>query len=126
MSTKTEQSVGPVDTVKLVLAAALLIGGLVGYYYFAGQYSQLYRAVGVILAVVFALLVGMWSDPGQRLWRFAQGSRIELRKVFWPTRNEALQTTIAVIIFVIIMGVFFWALDMLLLWATQALTGRGA
>ena len=125
MSTKTEQSVSPFDTAKLFVAGALLVGGVFGFYYFAGQYSQLYRVVGVLVGTILAFVVAMSTDPGRRLWRFTQGSRIELRKVIWPTRNEALQTTIAVIIFVIIMGVFFWVLDLFLLWATQVLTGRG-
>ena len=125
MNAKTETTVSPLDRIKIGLAIALLVGGVVGYYYYAGEYSQLYRVVGLLTALVLAAVIGMQSDPGRRLWRFAQGSRIELRKVIWPTRQEAMQTTIAVIIFVIVMGVFFWLLDMLLLWVTQTLTGRG-
>jgi len=43
----------------------------------------------------------------------------------WPTRVETRQTTIAVLVFVVIMGVFFWALDLFLLWVTRALTLTG-
>ena len=50
---------------------------------------------------------------------------MELRKVVWPTRDEAIQTTIAVFVFTLIMGVFFWLLDMFLLWLTRLLTGQG-
>ena len=126
MNAKTEQDVSVLDKAKLALAAALLVGGIVAYYVYASQYSQVYRVAGVILTTVLAFVVGMQSAPGRRLWHFAQGSRIELRKVVWPTRNEALQTTLAVIVFVIIMGIFFWLLDMGLLWVTQAITQSGA
>ena len=126
MNAKTEQSVSVFDSARLVLAGALLIGGLFGYYYYGDQYSQVYRVIGVLLATILAFVMAITTDPGRRLWRFAQGSRIELRKVIWPTRQEAFQTTIAVIVFVIVMGVFFWCLDLLLLWVTQTLTGRGA
>ena len=125
MNANTEPSVSPFDRVKLFAAGLLVIGGLFAYYYFAAEYSQVYRVVGVLVATILGFAIAMSSDPGRRFWRFAQGSRIELRKVIWPTRQEALQTTLAVIVFVIVMGVFFWVLDLFLLWATQVLTGRG-
>jgi len=43
----------------------------------------------------------------------------------WPTREEAMQTTLAVLVFALVMGVFFWLLDMFLLWVTRILTGQG-
>ncbi|MBT8144531.1 MAG: preprotein translocase subunit SecE [Gammaproteobacteria bacterium] len=125
MNTKTEQEVSVVDKTLLALAGLILIGGIFGYYFYAGELAQVYRVGGVILTTVLAIIVGMQSLPGKRFWKFAQSSRIELRKVVWPSRQQALQTTLAVFVFVIIMGVFFWLLDMGLLWLTQALTGRG-
>ncbi|MGD1976231.1 MAG: preprotein translocase subunit SecE [Gammaproteobacteria bacterium] len=127
MNAKTEMPAGAsaLDSVKLVLSAALLLGGLVGYYWFADA-SVVLRAVGVVLSVALALAVFFTTARGRDLWRFIQTSRVELRKVVWPTRQETFQTTMAVIIFVIIMGVFFWGLDMFLLWATRILTGQGA
>ena len=63
---------------------------------------------------VGGLLVFYQSQVGKRLWKFIQASRTEIRKVVWPTRQEAMQTTIAVIIFTLIFGLFFWGLDMVL------------
>jgi preprotein translocase subunit SecE len=37
----------------------------------------------------------------------------------WPTRGETIQTTLAVFVMVLIMGIFLWLLDMLLGWAVQ-------
>jgi len=127
MNAKTETPSGAsaLDSIKLVLAAALLVGGIVGYYWFVDA-SVLLRAVGVVLSVALAVVVFLTTAKGRDVWRFLQSSRIELRKVVWPTRQEAFQTTMAVIVFVIIMGVFFWGLDMFLLWATRLLTGQGA
>ncbi|KPK57434.1 MAG: preprotein translocase subunit SecE [Gammaproteobacteria bacterium SG8_31] len=127
MNAKTETPTGAsaLDSVKLVLSAALLLGGLVGYYWFADA-SVLLRAVGVVLSLALAIGVFLTTARGRDVWRFIQSSRIELRKVVWPTRQETFQTTMAVIIFVIIMGLFFWGLDMFLLWATRMLTGQGA
>jgi preprotein translocase subunit SecE len=124
MDTRVENQATVLDTLKLVLAGGILVGGIVGYYYYA-DVSVLLRALGVLLALVAAVVVALQSTQGQALWKFMQGSRVELRKVVWPTREEATQTTIAVLVFALIMGVFFWLLDMFLLWFTRLLTGQG-
>jgi preprotein translocase subunit SecE len=67
--------------------------------------------------------VAATSTQGQRVWAFIQGSRIEIRKVVWPTKQETTQTAIAVFIFTLIMALFFWALDTGLLWLTRTLVG---
>ena len=56
---------------------------------------------------------------------FVNQVRAETRKVVWPTREETIQTTVTVLVFALIMGVFFWLLDMFLLYATRLLTGQG-
>jgi preprotein translocase subunit SecE len=124
MNTKAEQTGSPLDTGKLIVAAAVLLTGIWGYYYFAEE-SVLLRAIGVLVAFIIGSFVAFQSAQGQQLWKFIQGSRVELRKVVWPTRQEAVQTTVAVLIFALMMGVFFWLLDMFLLWVTQVLTGKG-
>jgi len=112
------------DLIKSVLAAVLIVAGIGGFYYFPDS-SVLARAVGVVASLAIAIAVFLTTTRGRELWRFIQTSRIELRKVVWPTRQETLQTGVAVIVFALIMGVFFWLLDMLLLWVTRFLTGQG-
>lgn len=121
--TETTGSVA-LDLIKSVLAAALIVAGIGAYYYYPDT-SVLVRAVGVVASLAIAIAVFFTTTRGRELWRFIQTSRIELRKVVWPTRQETLQTSVAVIVFALIMGVFFWLLDMLLLWVTRFLTGQG-
>ena len=113
-----------VDSAKLVLAVATLLAGIGGYYWF----SDLPVAVRILM-VLAGLGLGaallFWSAQGQVLWQYIQGSRVELRKMVWPTRQETLQTTLVVFVFVLLLGVFFWLVDMLLAWATRHLTGQG-
>ena len=111
MNTKVESTPGPLDLVKLVLAAAILIGGIVGYYWFEEE-SLLLRVVGVLVGFGLGVLVAFQSMQGKTLWRFIQGSRVELRKVIWPTNQETMQTTLTVLVFTLIMAIFFWLLDM--------------
>ncbi|NNC63563.1 MAG: preprotein translocase subunit SecE [Gammaproteobacteria bacterium] len=124
MDTKADTGSTPLDTLKLVVAAAVLLGGLVGYYYYV-DVATVIRALGVLVAFGLSVVILLQSAQGKSLWRFINASRVELRKVVWPTRDEAIQTTIAVFVFTLIMGVFFWLLDMFLLWLTRLLTGQG-
>jgi preprotein translocase subunit SecE len=124
MNTKTDSSPGFLDTVKLVLAAATLIGGIAAYYIFEDE-SLLLRVAAVLVAFAIGVVIAFQSAQGQALWIFIQGSRVEIRKVIWPTRQETLQTTLTVMVFALFMGVFFWMLDLFLLWGTRLVTGQG-
>jgi preprotein translocase subunit SecE len=114
----------PLDKVKVFLAIAILVAGVAGYYIYEAAPTVL-RVAGVVFSLAVAIAVFMTSDVGRELWRFIQGSRVELRKVVWPNRQETVQTTLVIIFFVVIMGIFFWLLDMFLMWATRLLTGQG-
>ena len=128
MNTKAEQEASVLDTIKLLLAAAVLVAGIGVYYYFpegSVLESVLLRAIVVLVALIVGTAIAFTTTQGNALWKFMLGSRVELRKVVWPTRQEALQTTIAVLVFALVMGVFFWLLDLFLLWITRILTGQG-
>ncbi len=124
MVTQTEQSEsGVLDIIKLLLSAAALIGGLYAYYYYEPQIAQALRVLMVLAGTAAGIGIAMTSTQGQRLWHFVQGSRVEIRKVVWPTKQETTQTAIAVFVFTLIMSLFFWALDSGLLWLTRTLVG---
>ena len=125
METKVEEQPTFVDTAKLALAILIVLAGLVGYYYFAGS-SALLRALGVIVALAVATVVAFTSLQGRLLWKFIQGARVELNKVVWPTREETIQTTLVVLVVALFGGVFFWLLDLFLLWLTTRITGQGS
>ena len=126
MTTITETSEsGALDVLKLLIAAALLVGGFFGYYWFAPNedWDRWQRLLLVLGGLAACVGVAGTSTQGQRLWAFIQGSRIEIRKVVWPTKQETTQTAIAVFIFTLVMSLFFWALDSVLLWVTRRLVG---
>jgi preprotein translocase subunit SecE len=124
MDTKVEDQPTLLDTVKLMLAVGIVVGSVVAYYYFPALPVAL-RSFGVLVALVVGAWVALQSMQGQSLWKFIQAARVELRKVVWPTREETIQTTVAVLIFSVIMGVFFWLLDLFLLFVTSKITGQG-
>ena len=120
--TETSQS-GVLDTIKLLIAAAALVGGLYAYYYYEPSVAQAVRVLMVLGGTVAGIGIAMTSVQGNRLWHFIQGSRVEIRKVIWPTKQETTQTAIAVFVFTLVMMLFFWILDSGLLWLTQKLVG---
>jgi preprotein translocase subunit SecE len=115
---------GGVDTVKLVAAILLVLGGIVAFYVLHAQADWL-RWLAVVAGVVLAAVVFGTSARGKTFWQFMLDARQELRKVVWPTRQETTTTTMVVFAFVIIAGAFFWGLDVFLSWATRLLTGQG-
>src|SRR5690606_42092866 len=116
---------GVLDILKLLVAGALVLGGLFAYYYYPAWPLPV-RVLCVLGGTIAGVGVGLTSTQGRRLWAFIQGSRIEIRKVVWPTREETTQTAIAVFVFTLVMAVFFWGLDAFLLWVTKTLVGSGA
>jgi preprotein translocase subunit SecE len=123
MVAKTEEVVSnKLDSFKLLLAIAVLILGIAGFYYYEAE-SQLYRVLGVVFAAAVAIAISATTNLGQSLIGFGRESRMEVRKVVWPTRQETMQTTFMVILAVIIIGIFLWLIDMLLAEAIQLVTG---
>jgi len=116
--------VGIVDALKLVLAAAALIGGVVVYYWFGDQPTAL-RVLAVLAGLAAGAALLYWAQPGRELWAYVQASRVELRKMVWPTRQETWRTPLVVFIFVLALGVFFWLVDMMLAWGAKQVTGQG-
>jgi preprotein translocase subunit SecE len=115
---------GTADNLKLAAAIVIVVAGVAGYYLLASQPTWM-RWLPVIGSLLLAAVVVAFSRYGTEFRRFVELARIELRKIVWPTRQETLQTTLVVFGFVIIAGLFFWLLDLVLAWATKALTGTG-
>ncbi len=122
---ETETTAGPMDTVLLALASLVVVASLVAYYYFEAT-PVVVRALGIIASLGVAAALLYRTQLGRFLWQFFQGSRAEIRKVIWPTRQETTQTTLAVFLFLLVLGVFFWGLDLVLLLITRAITGQGS
>jgi len=120
--TETSES-GVLDIIRLLIAAVVLVGGLYGYYFYENELALPLRVLMVLGGAGAGIGIAMTSTQGHRLWHFIQGSRVEIRKVVWPTRTETTQTSIAVFVFALIMALFFWTLDSGLLWLTQKLVG---
>lgn len=122
MVSKAEVTSNSADTIKLAAAGALVLLGLVAFYYFAGQ-SLLMRVVGLLVIGGLAAFIVYQTDLGKRTVAFFRDARTEVRRVVWPSRAETTQTTLTVFIIVVIVGIFLWLFDMLLAYLFRAVTG---
>ncbi|HEY7887069.1 MAG TPA: preprotein translocase subunit SecE [Steroidobacteraceae bacterium] len=118
------QEAGTADKVKLGAAIVAVSAGIAAYYVL-GSDATWQRWIGVVAGLVVAALLVALSRYGHDFREFVVSARVELRKIVWPTRQETGMTTLIVFVFVAIAGFFFWGLDLLLSWATRALTGTG-
>ena len=109
------------DTLKMASAVAILLSSVFSFYYFA-ELSVLIRVLAVIFSVILSLIIFFSTQRGIIFWDFLQGSRVEMRKVVWPTKQETIQTILTVFMFVLVLGIFFWLLDFLLLYITTSIT----
>jgi preprotein translocase subunit SecE len=103
------------DIVKLTLAGALLVAGMVAYYYFADWNG--WARIGVLLVgVIAAAAVGAFTATGRSVREYLAESQFELRKVVWPTRDETLRTTLVIVVVVVILSLLLGLIDVTLKW----------
>ena len=121
MNTKTEAG-GRLDSVKWLAVVVLVAVGVAGNMYFAGH-SLLYRVLGLLVLAAAAGAVALQTAKGQSFWQLVKESRVEIRKVVWPTRQETTQTTLIVVAFVLVMALILWGLDTLLGWLASKIIG---
>ena len=106
----------------LVLSITVLILGMVLFYYFS-DVRLFYRVLAMISVVILSGFIGYQSDFGKLVYSYVSDSKVEIKKVTWPTKQETTQTTLGVIVVVIIVGIILWLFDMLLGWAIGTLYG---
>ena len=106
----------------LLLSISVLITGMILFYYFS-EVRLFYRVVGMISVVIFSAFIAYQSDFGKLVYSYVTDSKVELKKVSWPTKQETTQTTLGVIFVVIVVGILLWLFDMLLGWAIGTLYG---
>ena len=124
MGARVESAGKMQDTLKWLVALALLAAGVAAFHYY-GEESLLLRVIGLLIVAGAAASIAFTTDKGRAAWDFMRESRTELRKVVWPTRKETTQTTLVVIGVVALVAIFMWMVDGILSWIVRLLLGHG-
>ena len=115
MSDKAEQQSGSsaLEAIKWLLVVALVAAAVWGNGFYA-EYSPLYRALGVLAVALVAAAIALQTEQGKAFNQLRKDALVEMRKVVWPTRQEALQTTFIVLLFVVVVALLLFVLDWIL------------
>lgn len=115
MSTSEKSSHRPLSGFFTALAVVIFLGGfyLAGSMFLAAEpwYIRLGAALGSIVLAAGALAL---TDYWVKIRQLAIGARIEMRKVFWPKKDELLKTTLMVLAIVAVFALFLTIVDALL------------
>jgi len=98
------------DKLMLLAAVVLVVAGVLGFYVLDSQ-EWYVRGVVLALGLVGGAVVALLSMTGKTFIGFAKESYREVRKVVWPSRKEAGQTTLVVFGFVLVMAIYLWGSD---------------
>lgn len=120
------------DIVKYALSAVLLLAGLFVWFWFSaperagqlGAWAAQWRGLAVLVGLIGASLIFLLTGKGRQAREFLSESRFELRKVVWPTRQEAIRTTWVVIVLVIVLSLLLGGFDFLIQKLTQWFLAR--
>lgn len=101
------------NNIKIIVAILAIIIGVVSFFILT-KLSVVIRGIILICFLLIAFYFFYISMQGRYFFSFTKESIREIQKVIWPTRKKAMQITMIVFIFVLIMAVLLWSIDKLL------------
>jgi preprotein translocase subunit SecE len=123
MNTQTEASTNIFDVVKQVFSVVFVIAGIAAFYHFS-DVKLIYRVLGLLAVSGGVVAMLATTALGHTITTFIADSKIEVRKIVWPTRDETTRTTLLVFAMVSIVSLVLWLLDTFLFWGVRLLTGQ--
>ena len=110
------------DRLKWLVALSIF-----GYAIFFNSYfteiAFLYRVLAVVGLIGLGFVVLAFTQFGVNTLKLMSESRLELRRVVWPTRMETTQTFLVVVVAIIVLALLLWGLESLLSWITKLILG---
>ena len=127
-SAEVVQSGSPaIDVVLWIVALILFIGALMVNQQLAAYWApanNVWVRVGVILAcIVVALGLLYATHQGKGFVRLLKDSRVELRRVVWPTKHETITASWQVVLVVVVTSVSLWCFDYIIGWLMKFIIG---
>ena len=122
MTTSTEAPGQALDWLKWIVVFGVLAGGVFGNWYYQDQ-SLLIRVVALLVLGLGAFGMAIQTVRGRAAWTLIKEARGEIRRVVWPTWDETSQTTMIVLVLVLIFSLILWLLDSGLSWIVSLVLG---
>jgi preprotein translocase subunit SecE len=123
MNAKAETREFRFDGLKWLLVLLLVAGAAFANSYYSDDVALLYRVLALLAVGLVACFIAVNTTKGYSFWSLMKAAQLEVRKVVWPTRKETNQTTVMVIVVVIITGIILWGLDTFLGWLASLIIG---
>ncbi len=123
-SGQPKSSGSALDIAKYALALVLVAAGVFAFYWFDGQWPNVFRVLSVAGGLVAGTLVFMTTVKGAQTREFLSEARFELRKVVWPTRQESLRMTWVVVAVVIALSLLLAFYDVVVQTGVKWLLAR--
>ena len=126
-SAEVVQSSSPLDYVLWGIALILFIASMMVNQHLPAYWApanDIWVRVGVILACIVGALGLLYAThQGKGFVRLLKDSRIELRRVIWPTKQETVTASWQVLLVVVITAVGLWCFDYIIGWLMKLIIG---
>lgn len=123
-NTEIEKGVKSKGVNSALWAAAVVLFAVaaIGNAYFATHFALIVRVLLLVVLLVGAVVLAALTNQGQKAIGFIKESRIELRKIIWPSRQETTQTTLIVGAMCIVVALALWGIDSIIVAIINFLT----
>ncbi len=105
-----------------VISILILLCSIALFYLNPFVLNTLFKVLILLFGLVVAAYFFIKSAQGERFLYFLKETKIELRKVVWPSREETMKTTGMVMIAVIVVAIFLWIVDAFFTWGVKSIS----
>ena len=105
-----------------VISIVILLCSIALFYLNPFVLNTLFKVLILLFSLVVAAYFFIKSAQGERFLYFLKETKIELRKVVWPSREETVKTTGMVMIAVIVVAIFLWIVDAFFTWGVKSIS----
>ena len=105
-----------------VISIVILLCSIALFYLNPLVLNTLFKVLILLFGLVVTAYFFIKSAQGERFLYFVKETRIELRKVVWPSREETVKTTGIVVIAVIVVAIFLWIVDAFFTWGVKSIS----
>ena len=106
----------------IVISILILLCSIALFYLNPFVLNTLFKVLILLFSLVVAAYFFIKSAQGERFLYFLKETKIELRKVVWPSREETVKTTGIVMIAVIVVAIFLWIVDAFFTWGVKSIS----